>query len=188
MLGPDIPGARKLMQDNDAMEQRHRINRLTETGQLDEALALIHSLVEMEGESAFAYNKLGVIAARKGELEKAKGYFEESLVMDERFAQAYSNLGNIYREMGDLEKAIDCYRQAINCDADYATAYHNLGVVYKQKGDIHRAVEHLKQANKLQRVMARRELAESPIGKRKPMIWVIMVLLIVLLLYFRSRR
>jgi tetratricopeptide (TPR) repeat protein len=188
VLGPDIPGAREPMPDNDNMEQKYRINRLTETGQLDEASALIDSLMEMEGESAFAYNKLGVIAARKGELETAKSYFEKSLAMDGRSAQAYSNLGNIYREMGDLEKAIDCYRQAIDCDADYATAYHNLGVVYKQKGDIHKAVEHLKEANKLQRVMARRELAESPISRRKPLIWVIIALLVVLLLYFRSRR
>lgn len=176
------------MPDNDTTtEQKRRINRLTETGQLDEALSALHSLLQREGDSAFAYNKLGVIAARRGELERAKDCFEKSLVLDGRFAQAYSNLGNVYRETGDLDKAIECYKQAISCDADYATAYHNLGVVYKQKGDLHKAVEHLKQANKLQRVMARRELAESPVGKKVPLTWLLIALLVILWLYYRSR-
>jgi tetratricopeptide (TPR) repeat protein len=176
------------MPDNDTtMEQKRRINRLTEAGQLDEASSELHSLLNREGESAFAYNKLGVIAARRGELERAKGYFEKSLRIDGRFAQAYSNLGNIYRETGDLDKAIECYKQAISYDADYATAYHNLGVVYKQKGDLHKAVENLKQANKLQRVMARRELAESSVGNKAPLMWLFIALLVICLLYYRSR-
>jgi tetratricopeptide (TPR) repeat protein len=176
------------MPDNDTItEHKRRINRLTETGQLDEASSELNSLMQREGESAFAYNKLGVIAARRGELEGAKTYFEKSLALDNRSAPAYSNLGNIYRETGDLDKAIECYKQAINCDADYATAYHNLGVVYKQKGDLHKAVEHLKQANKLQRVMARRELADSSFGKRAPLTWLLIALLVGCILYYRFR-
>ena len=87
--------------------------------------------------------------------------------------QAYNNLGNISREMGDLDRAVEYYQLALRYDGDYATAHHNLGVVYKQKGDIHKSVEHLKQANRPQSVMARRELAESPLGKRKSIPWLL---------------
>ncbi|NMB46918.1 MAG: tetratricopeptide repeat protein [Firmicutes bacterium] len=175
------------MPDKDIMEQKYRINRMTETGQLDEALAELDSLLEIEGESAFAYNKLGVIAARRGEMEKARDYFEQALAIDETFAPAHSNLGNIYREMGNLGQAVDCYRRAISCDSEYATAYHNLGVIYKQQGDLHKAVSHLKRAQRLQRVMARRELADISPRRKTQVTWWIVALIAAFLLYYRFR-
>ncbi len=168
-------------------EQKRRIDRLMETGQLDRALSELDFLVKVEGESAFAHNKRGVIAARQGELGRAKAYFEKALALDQRFVQAYSNLGNIYREAGDLDRAVEFYQQAIRWDPEYGTAYHNLGVVYKQKGDLHKAVEHLKKASRLQRTIARRELAEVSPVRRNPATWLWIALLIALLLYYRAR-
>ena len=173
--------------NNEITEKKFRINRLVELGQLDEARAELDALRELEGESAFVLNKLGVIAVGSGNLEQGKDYFEKALAVDESYVQAYNNLGTIYREMGDLDRAIEYYQLALRYDEDYATAHHNLGVVYKQKGDIHKSVEHLKQANRLQSVMARRELAQSPLGKKKPMAWLFIAALIVLLLLYRAK-
>ncbi len=175
------------MAEHKAMELKRKINRLAETGAIDEALIALNALVEIDGESAFSYNKLGIISARRGEMDDAKVYFEKALTLDPRCAQAHSNLGNICREVGDLDQAIACYRQAIDCDPEYATAYHNLGVVYRQQGDFQRAVDNLKQATKLQKVMARRELSESPIGKRTPIAWLAIALLIAVLIYLIRR-
>ncbi|NLJ85998.1 MAG: tetratricopeptide repeat protein [Firmicutes bacterium] len=175
------------MAEEKSMELKRQINRSTEIGNLDEALEALNSLMEIDGESAFAYNKLGIISARRGDMINAKAYFEKALALDPQYAQAYSNLGNVYREAGDLGQAIAYYQQAINCDSQYATAYHNLGVVYKQKGDIQKAVENLKQANKLQRVMARRELADSPVGRVTPIAWLIVAIVIIALIYITRR-
>ena len=167
-------------------EKRFRINRLMELGQLDEARSELDTLRELEGDSAFVLNKLGIIAVRSGELEQGKEYFERALAVDEGYVQAYNNLGNICREIGDLDQAVEYYQLALKYDGEYATAHHNLGVVYKQKGDIHKSVEHLKQASRLQRVMARRELAESP-GQGKSIPWLLIAIAVVLLLLYRAR-
>ncbi len=183
VLGPTQP-----MTEHKTAELRRNINRLTEIGDLEEALVALETLIEIDGESAFYYNKQGIISARRGDVKGAKAYFEKALVLDPRSAQAHSNLGNVYRELGDLEEAIACYRRAIDCDSDYATAYHNLGVVYRQKGDYEKAVEHLKQGTKLQRVMARRELAESSMGKKMPVARVVMIAIVVVALIYLIRR
>lgn len=163
------------MTEHKTAELRRNINRLTEIGDLEEALVALEALVAIDGESAFSYNKQGIIFARRGNIGDAKAHFEKALALDPRLAQAHSNLGNIYRELDNLDQAIACYQRAIDCDPDYATAYHNLGVVYRQKGDFQKAVEHLKQGTKLQRVMARRELAESSMGKKMPIAWVVII-------------
>ena len=154
---------------------------------MDDAWSELDALRELEGESAFVLNKLGVIAVSSGKFDQGKAYFEKALTVDEGYVQAYNNLGNIYREMGDLDRAIEYYQLALKYDEEYATAHHNLGVVYKQKGDIHKSVEHLKQANRLQTVMARRELAQSPLGKKKPLAWLFIAVLVVLLLLYRAK-
>ncbi|HHV92980.1 MAG TPA: tetratricopeptide repeat protein [Firmicutes bacterium] len=173
--------------DREITERRFRINRLIELGRLDEARSELEALKELEGESAFILNKLGIIAVCSGQLDQGKTYFEKALAVDDRYVQAYNNLGNIYKEMGDLDKAVEYYQLALRYDREYATAHHNLGVVYKQKGDIHKSVQHLKQANRLQSVMARRELAVSPAGTKRTIAWLIIgALLVLLFLYRRS--
>ncbi|NLA58543.1 MAG: tetratricopeptide repeat protein [Firmicutes bacterium] len=179
--------ANPMPMNNEVAERQYRINRLMEVGKLDEARSELDALQELEGDSAFVLNKLGVIAVRSGDLEQGKAYFEKALAVDESYVQAYNNLGNIYREMGDLDRAIECYQLALKYDGEYATAHHNLGVVYKQKGDIHKSVQHLKQANRLQTVMARRELAQSPLARKKPIAWLLIAVLVGLLLLYRTK-
>ncbi|NLK08529.1 MAG: tetratricopeptide repeat protein [Firmicutes bacterium] len=175
------------MTEQKAAELRHTVTRLTEIGELEEAKEAIQKLIELEGHSSFAYNKLGVIFARSEDLGRAKTCFENALTIEPESAPALSNLGNVYRENGDLDGAIRLYKSAIEYDPDYATAYHNLGVVYRQKGDFQKAVEHLKQGNKLQRVMARRELKGTSLGKRQPVFWVVLALAAAAFLYLFRR-
>ena len=89
------------MAEEKSMELKRQINRSTEIGNLDEALEALNSLMEIDGESAFAYNKLGIISARRGDMINAKAYLK-ALALDPQYAQAYSNLGNVHREAGDL--------------------------------------------------------------------------------------
>lgn len=146
-------------------------------GRLDEAEQLFRQCLELDPNSAKAWNKLGVVIVHKGNKDKAKQCFQQAIKLDPKFAPAYSNLGNIYRETGNLAAAEKLYETAIKHDPNFATAYHNLGVVLKQQGKIYEGVNHLKRAGKLERQAARAEFQKVPQKQRNISIAIILALL-----------
>lgn len=119
------------------------------------AFAALEEIVEEEPGFVPAYNKLGVIEARRKRRDEADGWFRAALDIDDNFAPAYTNLGNIAHELGRQAQAIELYRMAIEVDEDYGVAYNNLGSVLRAEGRYGEAVPYLKKARRLKAYRAK---------------------------------
>lgn len=159
-----------------------------EKWELEQAEATLRRLIESAPEHAGAWNKLGVVFARRQDLRQAEDCFNEALRIDPRFASPYSNLGNIYAERGWTDRAQTAYEQALALDPGHPGAAHNLGVLYRKKGEIGKGVSLLKQANRAQRVRLRSEVRSTPETKRIMRIGWLVVGLVALVLFWVLNR
>lgn len=140
---------------------------------LDEAEATLKELLEIDDSHAEAYNKLGVVFARREDPDQAEKCFAAAVHYNPELAPAYSNLGNVYQQKEWNDRALAAYEKAIAIDSEYAPAHHNLGVLYKKMGRIGDSVDLLKKASRLERSNVRAEMKRSPQGKKMSMwIWV----------------
>lgn len=161
------------------------IDRLLEVGRAVDAEQKLRGLVEIEPQSAYIRNKLGVSLARQQRLEEAREQFVEALYIDPRFAPAHSNLGNLHREDGRLDDAVAAYLEALRHDPEYHIAHHNLGAAYKQQGRIAEAVSHLKRANRLEKESLRQQ-ARARTGRNSwttTLFWIVVGALLLFLLF-----
>ena len=128
-------------------------------GKYDEALGLLNENLDVAydwlGEDHLLigdmYNKLGVIAYRRGYYTLAIEHFFESLfIRQERLGssnflvgRSKNNIGASYADLGDFDKALEFYKEALSIrlgalgenNGDVAQDYNNIGVALKNKGD-----------------------------------------------------
>lgn len=159
-----------------------------EAWELDKAEDAFRNLLELDPEHAQAWNKLGVVFARKKDLKQAEDCFNLAIQYDSNFANPYSNLGNIYAERGWDDRAKTAYEQALALDPGNPTTTHNLGVLYRKAGNIGKGVELMKQANRAERTLFRRQMSTSPEAKKMSrLVWLIMIGLGLIVFYFFNR-
>lgn len=144
--------------------------------ELDQAEECLLRLIELDPEHARAYNKLGVVFARRKDLRQAEDCFNQAIALDPNLAAAHSNLGNIYAERGWADRAKAAYERALALDPGNPTAMHNLGVLYRKGGDIGKGVSLLKQASKQERYRFRDQARRDPRSRRVINLgWVIVI-------------
>lgn len=85
----------------------------TQTGHLDDALALLDRAIDVEAFDPSLYNSRGSLLLRMGRVEEAEAAFGRSIELNERLPEAHANLGNARRELGKLEAAENSYRAAL---------------------------------------------------------------------------
>ncbi len=155
---------------------------------LDKAEACLRKLIECEPDHALAYNKLGVVFARRNDLRQAEECFDQAVALDPRLASAHSNLGNIYAERNWVDRAKKAYERALALDPGNPTATHNLGVLYRKSGEIGRGIDLMKQATKAERYRLRDETRLNPERRRMVRIgWAILIGIGAALYYIFSR-
>lgn len=160
--------------------------RQVERWELDDAEETLQELLELDEAHAPAYNKLGVVYARKEDPDQAEKCFAAAIHYDPELASAYSNLGNVYQQREWNERALAAYEKAIAIDSEYAAAHHNLGVLYKKMGRVGDSVNLLKKASRLERSNVRSEMKRAPGGKTMTMwIWVAAGLVVFYLIFLR---
>lgn len=155
---------------------------------LDKAEASLRQVLELQPEHAGAWNKLGVVFARRKDLRQAEDCFNQAIAFDAKLSNAYSNLGNIYAERGWAERAKTAYEQALALDPGNPTATHNLGVLYRKSGEIGKGVELLKQANRSDRERSRSALRSNREAQRVVRYGWLIVIGIALVLFFLFNR
>ncbi|HFQ93122.1 MAG TPA: tetratricopeptide repeat protein, partial [Anaerolineae bacterium] len=103
---------------------------LADSGQLEEAAAVLATAVTLEPDLAAAQYNLGSVLADLGDAEAAETAYRAALAADPAFALAYNGLGLLYQERGEGDTAVTYYQQAIALAPDLAAAQRNLGMAY----------------------------------------------------------
>lgn len=108
-----------------------------------------HAL-EINSESSFSHNNLGLVYAERGDQEKAIYHYSEALRIEPEFPIAHLNLANALLEQGKIREAIGHYDEAIRIVPNYARAYTNKGDALTRQKKYDEAVEAHQMALKLE--------------------------------------
>ncbi|HEY7863680.1 MAG TPA: tetratricopeptide repeat protein [Thermoanaerobaculia bacterium] len=115
--------------------------RQVERGDMDSAVALFKRLLEVDPNSAEAYNLLGYYHAYRGELEQGIEYLKKYQFMSPDQANPHDSLGEVLAYSGRYDEAIQALEQALKVKPDFFASYAHLAVAYTGKGDYKRARE-----------------------------------------------
>jgi ribosomal protein S12 methylthiotransferase accessory factor len=99
---------------------------LKDMGRFDEALKVLATGLDADGERTDILNLMGFCHFKKKDHEKAIACFERILAIDPSSAIDYANIASNYRDMGNREKAIHYYEMALALDPSIEFAAENL--------------------------------------------------------------
>jgi tetratricopeptide (TPR) repeat protein len=117
-----------------------------ETGELHEAEALYHQILNEDPDQADALSRLAVICLEAGRFDEASVHYEQLLRLRPNDPAVHSDLGISYAQVGKLSEAGVCFRNALNANSEYAEAHNNLGVVLAKQDQIEEAAANYRQA------------------------------------------
>jgi tetratricopeptide (TPR) repeat protein len=101
----------------------------------DEAIEVLHKLVDVNPENTGALNQLGwIYSLRKKEFEKAIQYFRSNERINPRPAGAVGAIGAVLFMMGRMDEALATMKRSYALDAKYTTGL-NIGYLYALRED-----------------------------------------------------
>ena len=115
----------------------------------DDAIKNYTAAIEIDADSAEAYNGRGIAYAQKHDFAATIKEFGQAIKFAQNPAEAYSNRGQAYADSGDAQKALADFNKSIELDAKNDTAYVNRGVLHYNAGDIDKAVADFRKALEL---------------------------------------
>jgi tetratricopeptide (TPR) repeat protein len=136
-----------------AIEIFKRALRLQNQGQIDEAIDLYKSRLELDKNRAEAYNNLGICYGKKKLFKEAQEAYETAIRLKPRFPEVYNNLGWLLLETGDAERVIEQFQKGLefapktlaeegSFEAEQREhIWINLAWAYYIKGDYEKAIE-----------------------------------------------
>ena len=145
-------------------------------GDLDTSLEYYQKSLEIlkklniDADTAHAYNNIGIIYYSKGELDIALDYYQKALelrikVGNEQFiSHSYNNIGIIYFSKGKLNNALEYYKKSLDIriklgnNIEIAKVYNNIGNVYISKAELDTALDYHKKSNEILQKENNREL------------------------------
>jgi tetratricopeptide (TPR) repeat protein len=93
-------------------------NLLLKVGRLEEGLAQYELALELDPESPWLWNNLGVANQALRRYSKAKRAYSRAIAISPNYAMAYYNLGVVYDLRGNYSRALDHYQRAIELDPE----------------------------------------------------------------------
>ncbi len=115
-------------------------NTLTQSGQLDEAIACYNKAIELDPKFAGARNNLGNALKAKGQLDEAIACYKKAIELDPKRAGRHYNLGNALNAKGQWDEAIACCHKAIELNPKLAVAHCALGNALQHTGQVDEAI------------------------------------------------
>ena len=119
---------------------------LADRGWLDEALSEFRKAIELDPNSAHAYDNLGTILSEKGDLLEALEQFLAALSADPHSATARHYLASFWATQAH-DLASNQYHQAIQLEYDFPDAQLNLAMALADRGRLDEAVVELEIAH-----------------------------------------
>jgi tetratricopeptide (TPR) repeat protein len=107
---------------------------LSQTGQIDEAIAVLQDACRFEPTNVEAFCRLAQAYSLAGQAEQAAKTYAAATAIKPTTAVDFVNLGTAWSALGDTAKAADCDRAAIALNADALDAWINLGVAHVRLG------------------------------------------------------
>ncbi len=96
-------------------------------GQLAQAHAIYHEVLELQPGYFDALHMLGVLAGQTNNPSQAVEWIGKAIEVNPNSASAYSNLGNALRDLKRHQEAIASYDKAIAMNPNHANAHANRG-------------------------------------------------------------
>lgn len=119
--------------------------------QLDEAIALMHRLMELDPDSIMAHTNLSIYYMQQGNIEKAEE--EKAISMSIRMAQlakeavAQKKMDEDKAKLAEeAEKRLDMFRQVLAIDDNDLLANNGIGTIYVELGKFEEALPFLHKA------------------------------------------
>lgn len=112
----------------------HHAVTLVETGEVEEARAVLEELVAGAPDLLAARERLGLVYLELGELEAAARVFEAMAERWPESAPAHLGAGEVALERGDVEGAAAHLERALELDRTLDSAYYQLGLAYRALG------------------------------------------------------
>ena len=117
-----------------ATDNLERGRALLDSGNLNDAIAVLSTAVSTDPTLHQAYNLLGVAYEAKGMRDRAFESFAKALNADKNNPEYYNNLGYLYFKNGDYDKAARYLKRAVNLAPKVQRYWNNLGLVQSQRG------------------------------------------------------
>ncbi len=115
----------------------------------DRAEKALNVILKIDKHNATAYNRLGIIYARKREYKKAIRSFKKASKLEPSAASSH-NLGLIYYEVGNYRKAQKNFEVSLDIDYNLASRHVALAKVYEKLTEKDKVLYHLEEAVKLE--------------------------------------
>src|SRR5690606_21288859 len=155
-----LPMAREKDSFGRSDEHNSRGIELADRGWLDEAVKEFKRAIELDPESAHAYDNLATVYAEKKLFREALEAYLTALRLEPDSPTAHYNLG-CFLSMSGGEMAIAAFKEAIELDPEYPDAHVYLGLTYADQGQVEDALRELQVAVSMdgEDAFARHELA-----------------------------
>ena len=108
-------------------------------GRAEEAVRVYSRLLEVDPNSADAYNMIGYHYGYRGDYEKALENLRKYQFMAPDQANPHDSIGEIQAYSGHYDEAIENLNHALKIKPDFFAAYAHLGVAYEGKGEYSKA-------------------------------------------------
>lgn len=116
---------------------------LRDTGDYDDAVAVLRETVRLSGTSARIYTELGLIYIQQKRLELAQLVLAKAIELDAKDPGAYNALAILAMRQGKAQEAFERFDHAASLDETYLDARFNKAAVLLDAGDYARAKDEL---------------------------------------------
>jgi len=119
------------MADGSELSPKIRALELMKSGNMDEAISVLTTLIDADPDDAEIHTYLGMAYHKKGDRLHSIHHFEEALRNDES-ARSYYNLGMVYEYAHRIDEAVREYQVALSLDPGYKKAEEALARLKSQ--------------------------------------------------------
>jgi Flp pilus assembly protein TadD len=124
-----------------AQENLERGRALLNSGNINDAIAVLSTAASSDSRLHEAYSLLGVAYQSKGMRDRAFDSFEKALKADEDNAEYLNNLGYLHFKNGEYDKAAKYLKRAVKNAPKVQRYWNNLGLAQAQRGKFDDAYE-----------------------------------------------
>lgn len=114
-------------------ENLERGRALLNSGNVNDAIAVLSTAATTDPKLHEAYNLLGVAYEAKGMRDRAFESFEKALAADKDNPEYLNNLGYLHFKNGDYDKAAKYLKRAVKTAPNVQRYWNNLGLVQSQR-------------------------------------------------------
>lgn len=115
--------------------------QLKQNGQIDKAIQLIRSAIELDTTFYRSYYHLGDFLLSDRKLPQAEEAYRKVIQLNPEFSWTYHGLSLIYSLQGDLDESVRLSRKAIALKSDVKGFYRRLGQTLAKKGELDESVK-----------------------------------------------